>query len=612
MKNLRKKAIYILAGLAFTMVSCEKFLDTDSPSNFTQEIIYSNVADATKGVMSIYALFNQDAFTSRLSNSFIPNSDIEVGGVGASPDNSRRDIWSLEATDANGDIRTVWNNAYNAINRANMAVEGIEESPLANDPDMRQLLGEAKTLRAMWYYWLINYWGDVPFKLTPSRGGDNLYLSRTGRDSILSVLIDDLMNIEGDMKTAAQLPYGVETISREFTQGFIARLALCRGGYWLYPDMTMQRKGDYLDYYEIAKTYSAKVMNDYDRTLNPSFAEVFDKQSRWEVDSKTDILYEVAFAPGFGDVGWNIGVAVDQGSHPYGSGSSYMTMSPTYVYSFDTLDTRLAKAVSFVKYNGNLEQTTINVMSLGNGKWNRMLMPTPSGSASAKGTGINWPIMRLSDVMLMFAESENELNGPTPEAQEALKTVRTRAFPEAVRSEKVEQYVAQVSASKETFFDAIVNERAWELGGECIRHYDLIRWNLFGKKIAESRKALSEMGENTYNGAGPYAHLPAQLYYRLKSDKTIEWYGGLFRQVAASPPIKDSPGRGDNPDGYTRLNWMSALYNNTESRPADYVLRSWRGYTDESGTAPVGYILPLHSSIVSTSLGRLKNDGYNF
>ncbi|MCH5600217.1 RagB/SusD family nutrient uptake outer membrane protein [Niabella ginsengisoli] len=450
---MKKVSIYILCICIAISTSCKKFLDTDSPSNFTQEYIYANPNEAIKGVYSIYALFNQDAFTSRLSNSFIPNTDVEVGGVSSAPDNSRRDIWSLETTDANGDVRTVWNNAYSAINRANIAVEGIEQSPQASNPDMKQLLGEAKTLRAMWYYWLVNYWGDVPFKLTPTRGGENFYSPRVGRDTILSMLIDDLISVETGMKTAAEVEYGVERVNREFTQGLIARLALCRGGYWLYPDMTMRRKDDYRNYYEIARTYAKKVVYDHGRTLNPSFAAVFDNQSKWIVDSKSDILYEVAFQPGFGDVGWNIGVAVDAGTHNYGSGSTYKPLTPTYAYSFDTLDTRFTKIVAIIKYNSTLTPVpTGNVTSIGIGNWSRLLVPAPFGPTSAKGTGINWPIMRLSDVMLMLAEAENELNnGPSGEAIEMLKTVRKRAFNSEDWTAKVDNYVAGVSTGKEAF-----------------------------------------------------------------------------------------------------------------------------------------------------------------
>lgn len=615
MKN--KLSIYISSAICFTLAisSCKKFLDADSPSNFTLEYIYANPSEALKGVYASYAMFNQDAFTSRLSDSFIPNTDVEVGGVGAAPDNSRRDIWSLETTDANGDLRAVYANAYNAINKANVAVEGIEASPMAGDPEMKQLLGEAKALRALWYYWLVNYWGDVPFSLTYTRGGDpeGLLLPRTGRDTILSTLIQDLINVEPEMKPAAQVANGVERINREFVQGLIARLALCRGGYWLYPDMTMRRKEDYLEYYKIARDYAHKVIYDWGRALNPSFAAVFDNQSKWVVDSRSDILYEVAFQPGFGDVGWNIGMTVDAGTHQYGSGSTYKPLTASYAYSFDTLDTRLQKIVGFYKYNDTLAQVPVGVTNLSIANWNRLLIPTPSGPTSAKGTGINWPVMRLSDVMLMYAEAENELNGgPTAEAIEMLKTVRKRAFNSANWTEKVDNYVATVASGKEAFFNAIVNERAWELGGECIRHYDLIRWNLFGKKIAETKQKLTQMGENTFNGAGPYDYLPGYAYYRVKADKTIEWYGGIFRKVTVEPPLKNSPKPGDNPNGYTKITWMRALYSGTTQGPADYILRSWRGYKDETGNAPVPYILPLHASIVSASSGTLRNDGYNF
>ena len=121
-----KRIIFFSSALVLlALVSCKKVLNPDTPSVFTQEYIFSNETDAAKAVYSVYALFNQDAYTSRVSNNFAGNSDIEVGGVGASPDNSRRDIWSFEATGANSDLLTVWNNAYNAINRANECIEGI-------------------------------------------------------------------------------------------------------------------------------------------------------------------------------------------------------------------------------------------------------------------------------------------------------------------------------------------------------------------------------------------------------------------------------------------------------------------------------------------------------
>lgn len=612
---MKKIIVVLLALAALSLQSCKKFLVADSPSNFDPEFVFGSEADAKKAVNSIYALFNQDAFTSRLSNNFTGNSDVEVGGVAASPDNSRRDIWSFEATPANADLLTVWNNGYNAINRANECEKGLMEVALVKDPNNKvynNLLGEARALRALWAYWLMNHWGDIPFKTTPSRAGDNFYLSRTNRDSVLTFLIDDLIEIEPKMSWAEELDFGIERINREFVIGFIARLALMRGGYWLHPDMTMKRQDDYLTYYQIANTYAKKLMDLKPRAL-PDYATVFLNVNKYIKPLNSDVLYEVAFHPGFGDVGWNNGIRVDGGTHPFGSGSNYLSLPLTYYHSFDTTDKRLPVTCSIIYFDKTLVQQPTGTTSIAPAKWNRMLVPVILGPASAKGTGINWPLMRYADILLMFAESENELNGPTAAAQDALRKIRQRAFPEAQWAEKVDAYIASVSGNKQSFFDAIVNERAWEFGGECLRKYDLARWNLYGKKIAEARNTLTQMGIDGVNETGTYANLPDYIYYKRDSSTAnlnIVWYN-KYKKATVAPPILNSPSVGDNPDGYIRLNWTRSMYNTTTSGPADFILRTWRGYTDNTGTAPVRYILPLHNSVISSSLGVLQNQyGY--
>jgi hypothetical protein len=235
----------------------------------------------------------------------------------------------------------------------------------------------------------------------------------------------------------------------------------------------------------------------------------------------------------------------------------------------------------------------------------------PLGSASAKGTGINWPIMRYSDVLLMLAESENELNGPNATATDALKKVRQRAFPSSTWTTKVDAYIATAAASKASFFNAIVDERAWEFGGECIRKYDLERWNLYGAKVAKARNDLNQMGVDATTGAGTFLDLPDYVYYKVNTDKTVTFLN-RFKRVLVAPALKDVPNKGDNPNGYTRLTWLRGLYNTTTSGPADFNLRTWRGYKDNTGVAPVRYILPIHSGIITSSLGSLKNDGYGY
>ncbi len=614
--------------LALLFTSCEDFLDTTSPSSFTQQYIFNSETDAARAVNAIYALFNQDAYTSRLSNNFMGNTDIEMGGANSSAgDNGRRDIWTFEAKDQNSDVRVVWNNAYLAINRANEAIEGIEASQLYKDgnPTMHQLLGEAKGLRAFWYYYLVNLWGDVPFSVTATKAGDDFYKPRTSRYEILSFIIQDLIEVEPNMMWAAQVPYGIERMNREFIMGFIARIALTRGGYSLQPDMTMKRNDDYLEYYRIANTYTKKLRDLKPHTLNPSFAQVFRNQAVLTPLENAptvptvegDILYEVAFHPGFGDVAWNHGIRVDAGgadanAHKYGSGSNYTSLTVNYYYSFDTLDTRQNATASLIMYDKDLIQQPVAVSSIAPGKWNRLWLATPPGAASAKGTGINWPILRYADVLLMLAETENELNnGPTGEAIEALKKVRQRAFPGSAWATKVDAYVANVSGGKDAFFKAIVDERAWELGAEAIRKYDLIRWNLYGEKVAETKQALIQMGIDALNQSGQYANLPRYLYYKRDEAGRITFLN-KFRSLAVAPPLKDSPTVGDNPEGYFRQTWLLGNINTTTQEPANYILYNWRGYQDPTGQAPVPYILPIPSETVINSQGVLNNNGYNF
>jgi starch-binding outer membrane protein, SusD/RagB family len=606
---MKRSIIFSLALASLFIVSCKKILDPDTPSAFTQEYIFSNETDASKAISGVYALFNTDAYTSRVSNIFMGNTDIEVGGASASPDNSRRDIWSFECTPGNPDLLTVWNNAYNAINRANECLEGIEASAIRDNPGMKQLKGEALALRALWYYMLMNHWGDVPFKTTATKAGDNFYLPRVGRDTILTHLIDDLKGIEADMKWAVDLDFGIERINREFVIGLISRLSLMRGGYWLYPDMTMKRKGDYAAYYQTANEYCKKLLELKPREL-PDFGTVFMNENKYVKPVNSDVLYEVAFQPGAGDVGWCNGVRVDGGTHNYGAGSNYLSFPITYYHSFDTMDMRLPVTCSIIYYDNALKQQPTTFTSIAPGKWDRRFVPTALGAASAKGTGINWPVLRYADVLLMLAESENEINGPNEVAKGALRKIRQRAFPSALWADKVDAYIATVGASKETFFNAIVNERGWEFGGECIRKYDLERWNLMGKKVAETRNTLIQMGIDGNAGTGTYANLPDYMYYKVNPDFTISWLN-KYTKPAVAPPVVGVPSPGDNPTGYTRITWTRALYNPTTSTPVNYILWNWRGYTDASGVAPLRYILPLHNSVVSSSLGVLQNQyGY--
>lgn len=606
------KIKYILAIIPLMLfVSCDKdFLDPDSISTYDLNYVYSNVDDARSGVNAIYSYFNQDAFRSRLSNNMTGNTDIERQS-GFDNEGDRYQIWDISASSSNRDLDIVWTYGYRAIRDANIAIEGITASGNLNATDasvrktFNHLLGEAHTLRAYWYSMLIYYFGDIPYVVDAPKAGQDFFLPKTNRNEILTKEIQAVISIEENMQWADALPYGIEQVNREYALGMIARLALQRGGYYLTPELNMVRDADYLDFYAIAKQYTKKLMDLKDRPLPTDFRQIFMNQCKFISPVNEDILFEVPFAKGGGDVGWNIGIRVDGGAtakHDYGSGSNYMSMPPTYYMSFDSKDIRREVTCGLYKINTEAQYEHVGSGNISQGKWSRWFLDVPPGKQTAKGTGINWPMMRYSDVILMYAEAENEINGPTIEAQNALKRVRQRAFKSEDWSAKVDAYVTGVSTSKAAFFDAIVDERAWEFGGEMIRKYELIRWNLYYDKVVETIEGLKKLADDAFAGTGTG---PDYMYWKVDGS-------GNFVVLNPDTKVLAAPD-----DTWTRQSFLIGLHNDTTTYQ-NWILRDYENYTnggDLIGTknGVVRYIFPIPTVAIENSQGKLKNiGGYGF
>jgi hypothetical protein len=233
-------------------------------------------------------------------------------------------------------------------------------------------------------------------------------------------------------------------------------------------------------------------------------------------------------------------------STTYGSSSGAMVIAPPYFYAFDSTDVRRDVTITPYAIPANNTQTGTNLISVTDGKFRRD-WHVPALPGTGQYLDYNWPLIRFSDVLLMFAEAENELNGPTLAAQNALLEVRTRGFGTRAKA------AANLNlSSKENFFNAVVNERYLEFGGEGIRKYDLIRWNLFATKIAEVKANIVKMA----NGQAPYDKMPLYMYYRLPASvNSLQWTRSFFRPsptTNGTTPVPASSTLG-------RVNWRFAI-----------------------------------------------------
>ena len=581
MKRLYKNNLAIVFS-AGVFSSCADYLEVTPVSSFGPDYVFSNVTNAFAAVSGVYASLGGDhGYGIRLNLYYPLDDDLMMGQGGAPGDNERRDIARYNVQPSNTQIWRPFNQIYTGIERANICILEIprmdmyQNGTVTQQTELRRLYGEALALRALFYYDLIKNWGDVPAQFLPSSMQSDLFLERTNRDEIYDRIIADLA------EAAPLLPWGGnnERINQGAARALRARIALFRGGYSLRLDRQMRRSADYRDFYQIARDESLAVMQSGSHNLNPSFESVFkDALLARRREPNGEILWEVAMTGGgsaFGDSK----LGYYNGPRWNNLGNSALTILPTYFYAFDQNDLR--RDVTAAPYNINQDNTLVarTGHTIVDGKFRRDWISNPSVTGSAaQYFGINWPMIRYSDVLLMFAEAENEINGgPTPAAIAALEEVRTRGFGGNA------SIIGATPGDFEGFFNAIVNERALEFGGEGLRKYDLIRWNLLGAKLNETRANLVALAARS----GQYANLPTIMYYEPGSP-TLNWLNSFYQPQPTPAPA-----------GSASVAWIGSGITNTLVQ--HYAI----GFTPNKSE-----LLPLHTSILDANPRLSQEYGY--
>ena len=537
-----KKLIYsFLTALIIlgSMTSCEDVLEVESESSLEPSIIFSSTELAEGAIAGIIHSFGEtNSYRGRFLVYYGINTDNEVTNSLKNITDDKARLANYNTNVNNGQMNSAnnaWAMFYEGIERANVAIDGIRTyGDVENDPLMGQLLGEVLTLRAVVYSDLLKAWGDVPARFEPVNS-ETVYIPRSDRDVIYKQLLADLE------EAAEMVPWpndnaitsSSERVNKAFVKGLRARLALAAGGYGQRlheggngvirkstdPELTSELM------YKIVKKECLDIYNSGKALLEPTFEDVFKALHEEKYVAGREILWEIPFAEGRGRVIFDLGVKhtnVDKYTGQAKGGTN--GPNPIMFYEYEKDDSR--RDVTCVPYewtDGIQVPTNLNKFYFGKYRyeWLNRRVTAPNDD------GLNWLYMRYSDVLLMLAEAVNELDGPT-DAAPYLKEVRSRAYPD--NPSAVDAYMASITASKETFFNAIVDERSLEFTGEMLRKNDLIRWNLLDTKLAEARTKL----EALENREGKYANLPEKIYYETDEDgETVNIYGLNFGDTDA-------------------------------------------------------------------------------
>jgi len=603
---MKKAIIYfsLIFAVAISSLSCKKFLDKQPITEKGPDFVFSNSESAFHAIAGVYAQLAGDQGYGKVLSLYFPVDNDETQGPTGSVENGRRDISRYSLTAANAEIQRPFEQCFRGIEYANICIanipqmDGYNNGSDAEKGKLKRMYGEALTLRAQFYFEAIKNWGDLPAHFQPAStlAVSNPFPFRVDRDSLYDHILADLATASTLVPWVNELSAIGESADERITKGTVkalrARIALFRGGYSLRTVVlngVMKRSDDYAAFYQIAKDECADIIASGVHHLNPNYKDLWKNKvgARAITDPENELMFQVgsigSSAVADSKLGYYNGPTVNA------LGNKSINILPTYFYAFDSMDLR--RDVTCAPYTVGSDGATksgVGATAIVDGKYRRDWLSNPAVSPSdaVQYFGLKWQLMRYSDVLLMFAEAENELNGPTAAAYDAVNKVRRRGFGRSIDAPSDIDLPAGLN--KATFFDAVVKERSFELGGEGIRKYDLVRWNLLGTKILATRAALADL----QNRVGPYTDFPTSMYY--KNGTTAD-----DRTIFANSLYAPTPSTSNAPPNATRVAWIGTSITTT------ILARYAAGFT-----ANKSELMPIPNATRGANANLTQNPGY--
>lgn len=433
-------------------------------------------------------------------------------------------------TSADSKILGYWKALYLGINRANLLLENIDKPDMDN-VKREKIKGQTLFLRAYFYFLLVTRFGDVPLVLNTisSASSETLQVARTPVKEVYHKILEDMEAASLLVDDIDVIGYGGR-VSKSAVWGIMARVCLYMAG---------NPVNDVSKYAE-ARAWAQKVISSGKHQLNPSFQQIFINYAQDKYDYKESI-WEVEFwgnGTGIytnlgGYVGRNNGIGnTEDPEIGYAAGMVRTTRVLFNLYSAN--DLRRDWSIAPFRYAGNPATATnynaTQIVERYCGKWRRTyetVLPR-----STVRTPQNFPILRYSDVLLMYAEADNFMDdNDGTQRHEAINKVRRRGFGKP--AEVPDASIDLTGMDKASFFEQIQNERSRELAFECLRKDDLIRWGIF---LNNMKYVLNDLAALTSSVA-----TDAKVTFSNASARDVLWPIPLY-EMGVNKKLVQNPG----------------------------------------------------------------------
>ncbi|MDR3062398.1 MAG: RagB/SusD family nutrient uptake outer membrane protein [Dysgonamonadaceae bacterium] len=356
----------------------------------------------------------------------------------------------------NGHVLSIWTFIYQGISTANSVIDRLDASTAVSEPLKTRLIGEAKFHRALFYYYAVQFWGDVPLILHPTEGQGGV---RTKVDEVYRQIVEDLTDAAKPEVLPVSYP---EKEKGRVTNG--AAYALLAKTYLVW---TQTSAGAPSDGYNKAVEAAEKVKG-YE--LQEDFLENWSTVNR---DGKENIFSAHHAITG------NNHLCHCAFSNGFTNATPHLVVSNiSFYHQFDDRDQR--KAATYAKRLW--DETKGDYFEFTLPRFQKYIDPLHLQTI-VKTMDVDRTILRYSDVLLTKAEAINERDhGPSADnsaAYQAINQVRRRAF----NREPDPSAFDLKGLNYEQFREAVRKERFFEFTYEQQRWLDLVRWKILVKTV---------------------------------------------------------------------------------------------------------------------------------
>jgi hypothetical protein len=430
-----KKGIYLLILTIFMSISsCDNFLEPKPTDFLNPENYYETEAQLLAAKTSVYSIVGS-FYTNGARAHYVYAWTADEGYTNRAT--MTTGPWNYFYSSSDAFVSGLWKALYDGINRANTVLDNLDNNPEIAQEKRDLIRGEMLFLRGYFYFTLVQNYGGVPLKLATTTDIINVDIPRNTDREVYDQILKDMEAAEPLVPAITSVGYS-GAVTKSAVRGILARVNLNMAGAPL---------NDATRYAEASK-WAKKVIDDGSHALNPNYPQIFInlaqdkydiKESIWEAEmwgNQKDQYSEGSF------VGY-INGPYFFGNYNTGRCEAYLCTTSKLYNIFEPGDNRKWWIIPHFIYNATGESgaktlvvwpsktplplTEDNKNRIWPGKFRREYETlVPKGNPY---TPQNALLLRYSDVLLMYAEAENQIKGgPTAEAIEAVNKVRQRAW----------------------------------------------------------------------------------------------------------------------------------------------------------------------------------------